>query len=225
MSIPLRLRRIVVAALVVLLAGTALGPALGTGVAHATPAAARADISTSRYPSVPAVARIFPAYRGGSIDFFPGRQFSTISDCVYSDLGSTQPRAGKTASYRAGGGRDAFFSGGTHVVVTLHDFRKPKRAQAALDEHRANVEACYGSNIDADGYGVTYTALAAPDLAQDGFAFRSITHDAYTGRDWFLTTFMRQGRFLVEARLQRDKDAPTTRTGFQLARAAVRAAS
>ena len=191
-----------------------------------TPVSARWVIEPSRFPGVAAVARIFPAYRGGGREFLGGRQASTTTDdCLGYELSGVQPRAGRTAHYYARGGQSPFFSGGTSVVVSVSDYRRPKRAQAALDEQRAAVEACYGRHLDPDGYGVTYTALDVPDLAQDQFAFRYITHDVGVGRDWFISTYAREGRFLLQARVQRDRDAPAVRPAFRLARAGVRAVS
>ena len=193
--------------------------------AATTATTARPDVAASRFPTVNAVARIFPAYRGGGREFFRSTQISTTSDdCVGFVMASVQPRAGKVANYLARGGQSPFFTGGTSVVVTVHDLRRPKLAQAALDEQRADVESCYGRH-EEDGYGTTYTALDVPRLAQDQFAYRFITHDPNVGGDWFVSAYAREGRFLVEARLQRDRNAPATRPAFQLARASVRALS
>jgi hypothetical protein len=183
-------------------------------------------LAPSRYPSVAAVARIFPEYRGGERIILGQRQLSvTSSDCQYLDVAATQPRKGRTAGYFGRNGQSTFFTGGTGVSVSLYDFRLPRRAQAALDEQRDTISNCYGPNIDAEGYGVTYSSLEAPSLADDRFAYQYITHDANVGRDWFVTVWFRQGRFLGEARLQRDRNAPAATAGFALARTAIRAAN
>jgi hypothetical protein len=199
----------------------------GAGTTDVTARSRPGDaLSPSRYPSVTAIARIFPEYRGGERIILGQRQLSvTSSDCQYLDVAATQPRKGRTAGYFGRGGQSTFFNGGTGVSVSLYDFRLPRRAQAALDDQRDTIGNCYGPNIDDDGYGVTYSSLEAPNLADDRFAYRYITHDANVGRDWFVTVWFRQGRFLGEARLQRDRNAPAATAGFALARSANRAAN
>lgn len=197
----------------------------GTGHAVAVPASAGSDISPSRFPSLRAVARIFPEYRGGMREFIGGRQLSvTADDCLYLDLAATQPRAGRTASYANRRRESPFFAGGTNAVVAVYDFRRPKRAQAALDEERDTIESCYGRHDDG-GYGTTFSPLDAPSLAQDEFSYRRVSRDASTGRDWFIFTYLRERRFLVLNFLQRDRNAPAARQAFRLARASVRAVS
>ncbi|WP_457189551.1 hypothetical protein [Nocardioides sp. P5_E3] len=208
----------------------ALTGALVVTPAHATTheerPAADTRVSPARYPNVEEVARIFAVYRGGRREFLGGRQLSlTSADCQYLDLADTQPRAGRVANYIARRGGDPFFTGGTSVGVALYDFRKPKRAQTALDEQRDTISSCYGPNFDGDGYGNTYRRLAAPNLADDQFAYRQINHDVNTGNDWFNYVYFRQGRFLGIASLQRDRSAPSASAAFDLARAAVRSAT
>lgn len=213
------------AALVVATVAVVLVPAPSQAV-EAGDRSSGPRLSPSRYPSVQAVARIFPDYRGGTRELLGGRQLSLAgADCRTVDVAGTQPRAGGVATYFARGGDDPFFSGDTSVVVALYDFRRPKRAQAALDEERDTVQGCYGPNFDEDGYGATFSSLAAPELADDRFAYRYISHDANTGDDFFVQVYFRRGRFLGAAFLQRDRSAPSAAAAFRLARAAVRSAS
>lgn len=183
-------------------------------------------IPPSRYPSIDTVAGLFPDYRGGRRELLRGRQLSLTSvTCRGVDMASTQPRAGGSAIYNDRRGQSPYFTGGTSAAVGLYDFRKPKRAQAALEEERDTIRGCYGPNFDDYGYGTTYQRLAVPGLADDQFAYRQISHDVNTGNDWFVHVYFRQGRFLGVATLQRDRSAPSATAGFDLARAAVRASS
>lgn len=216
-------RRLGAAALAVVLALVLGGLPVGAG--HAEEGRGPTDISPSRFPTVKAVARIFPAYRGGTRELLRSRQLSVIADdCLYQDLAAVQPRAGRTAAYSDRRMESPFFSGGTNAVVAVYDFRKPRRAQAAFDEQREAVESCYGRHVDG-GYKTTFTRLTAPRLAQDEFSYRLVSRDPNTGRDWLLFTYMRERRFLVLNFLQRDRDAPLARSAFRLARASIRAVS
>ena len=216
------LRRTLAATLLAVVVSTVPAAA---GHANRAPGVADSDLSPSRFPTVQAVARIFPEYRGGTREFFGGRQLSvTTDDCLYQDLADTQPRAGSTASYANRRGESPFFAGGTNAVVSVWDFRKPKRAQAALDEHRATIESCYGRHVDG-GFESTLSPLTAPDLAQDQFSYRVVSGDTNVGRDWFVFTYARERRFLVLTFLQRDRSAPGAESAFRLARASIRAVS
>lgn len=194
-------------------------PAAGSSAPVSAAAVGRSD-----FPTIAQVATVFPAYRGGERDLFPGRDVQVSAPgCLSFVNGDVRARAGKTASYGGPGGSNPYFEGGVGVTVAVHDFTTRKRARAALTEQRTRTSDCFGDNVDTDGYSVSFQPLRAPRFGQGSFSYREQRGDINTGTDVFATVFTTKNRFLIRVTLQRDAGVVPADGLFRLTRVALRA--
>lgn len=221
-----RSRRVLPAVLAALL----LGPLSTWSPAGAEDArAGEPRLTRSDFPSVGEVARHYPYYRGGSLDLFrPSRARVDLptADCVGYEPSRVRVRTSRVADYVMRDGELAYFHGLSDPTVAVYVFGSARAAARSLRELRAALEVCAGRHGD-DEYAVTYRRVPMPRLGglDDRLAYRRTTDQAGLGLDYSAEAWVRRGRVLVDARVQRDPSAPALRPLFGLTRAALAAAS
>lgn len=195
----------------------------GTAPAEARP---QTTLGRSDFPTIGAVAKQYPHFRGGSVDLFRSSRQATdlpSADCTGYDTSSVRVQRSRIADYLMRGGETAYFQGLADPTVAVYLYATPAGAAGALAELRHELGRCWGTHGDSS-YAVTYQSRPMPKLGADRLAYRRTTQQAGMGKDYAAETWVRDGRFLVNTRVQLDPAPPRLQPLYGLSRAAVAAA-
>ena len=158
-------------------------------------------------PSVTQTASSYPFLEGGGREVNRNRQLAVrTADCLTLENG---PRAasGRWAFYLLADGSVPYFAGDDDPSVFVYKFGSLAGARAALGDERSSIRHCEGSATDDDGYRVTSHEIDVPRLGAARIAHREVVRQPATSgsdRDYFLSVWVRDGRYLVETRAQKD---------------------
>jgi hypothetical protein len=165
------------------------------------------EVQPGDLPSATQTASIYPFLEGGSREVNRNRQLAVrTADCLAWENG---PRAasGRWAYYLLADGSMPYFAGYDDPSVFVYKFDSLAGARAAMGDEQSSIRHCEGSATDDDGYRVTSHEVDVPRLGGARIAHREVVRQpASSGsdRDYFLSVWVREGRYLVEARAQKD---------------------
>jgi hypothetical protein len=182
-------------------------------------------VTRDDFLSVSQVAAQYPQFRGGERSLLPGQQplLRHSGDCIGYDLAMTPPQSARFATYTMGYG-DSHFSGHSSMYSGVYLFRSRRAAGRAFDELLAATRHCWGRHVTSGGFGKSLSELRMPRAGHESFAYRLTVHDPDIGKDLFVQTWVRKGRYLVNVAVERDRKAPAAKPAYRLSRTAARIA-
>lgn len=212
-----------VTAACVLSVGPSVVPRAVASLPPSESATAQAPALADDLPTVRQVARVYPAYKGGSRSFLRNRIISDrTADCLYYVNGPGAVR-GTLAVYDDRRGDSPYFYGHVSPVTGIYEFRNIDLATRAFARVQATIRRCEGTNSEGRT-SVTLDEVAVPPMGEQTVAYRERL-DGYrvnpNDSDFTLRIWARVGRRLVTTSAQRDPGAPAKQPLVKLARIAI----
>jgi len=190
--------------------GVLLG-ATGAGATTAAPErAAATKIKPKHLPSLAEVVDLYPAFKKGSRETNPGREwFIMKKDCkTYAE--GPQADRGRFADYYGPFGSIPVFWGAEHPSVLVLSFDTVASAKKAFAAYAKWIRHCDGKSVRSFGDRISYEKTSLPGLGQQRIAYRRTLHDppeSDLDEDLYLNevfVWVRTGRLLVLTQARED---------------------
>lgn len=180
------------------------------------------QVAHSDLPTVSQVAAIYPSLEGGSREVFANRDLAVRTASCTAYRMDRKAASGRWSLYRMSDGTSPYFSGLTDPSVFVYKFYRLTSAQRAMAAQRGSIRRCEGLSEDADGFSVNSREVPVPTFGDARVAHRETTRQKAGGdRSYELSFWIRQGRYLVEVRAQRDPRSMRKAPVVRLARVAL----
>lgn len=215
------LRRLMVAAAAAgIVAGAAVAPAAGTAaVAGVAP---KDRVYLRNLPTHAEAASLYAGLRGGTREAFINPYISIrTEDCLAWTSGPTA-RHGRWAYYTGKDGTSPYVKGLPDPVVFVYKFATVRAAKGAYRVTRESIVGCYAVVSDDDTT-IEAHGITVPPLGDARLGYRE--HETVSGKeheDRFLTIWVREGRYLVETRIQQQDVAPAKRPAVRFTNVTLR---
>lgn len=185
---------------------------------HTAVAAGRAGVRAGDLPSTAQVARIYDYLEGGSREVHRSRHINVRSrDCLHF-INAPSAASGRWAYYLLSNGEMPFFVGLDDPGIFVYEFDRAAGAKRGFAIQRRAIRRCEGTSRGG-GSRVRSREVAIPTLGDARVAHRELRKQA-TGsnrRDYFVEVWVREGRYLLNAGAQTDRETPALRPVLSLA--------
>ena len=178
-------------------------------------------VVNSDLPTVAEVAEIYPVFEGGDRSVRRNRTPDTpTKNCLYYRQ-PVEAAHGKWSSYTDADGGMPYFDGYEDPGAFVYKFETRRKARTAYRVVRRHHVRCEGRYEDADGSVRTRKVIDVPEIGQQHFAIRTYLRTPNALTTWSysreLSIWFRQGRYLVEARVQAESYKPHRAKAFAFA--------